>query len=315
MRNNTNTQTIEGRIYQHNLQVRKVENQASENYGKEFINGTIDVATDDNGMNILQVHYSYVTEITKSGKTNGSYTALKRIIDSGKTILTDGMDNATMVRLTPSAALNDFYPQGQDQLVSSPRNEGGFVTIVNSLHPENERSKFTFDALITNVKHVDADPEKNIAEDYTEIRCAIFNFRNDILPFTLVARNPGAMKYFEGLDATGANPVYTKVWGKIVNIFTKTEKVTESAFGEASVEEVTKRTREYVITGANPVPYEFDTEETMTAAELTKALQDREVALAENKKRTEEYYASRNGSKASQTAAPAASVPQGGFKF
>ena len=68
MRNNTNTQTIEGRIYQHNLQVRKVENQASENYGKEFINGTIDVATDDAGMNILQVHYSYVTEITKSGK-------------------------------------------------------------------------------------------------------------------------------------------------------------------------------------------------------------------------------------------------------
>ena len=124
MRNNTNTQTIEGRIYQHNLQVRKVENQASENYGKEFINGTIDVATDDAGMNILQVHYSYVTEITKSGKTNGSYTALKKIIDSGKTIITDGIDNATMVRLTPSAALNDFYPQGQEQLVSSPRNEG-----------------------------------------------------------------------------------------------------------------------------------------------------------------------------------------------
>ena len=47
MRNNTNTQTIEGRIYQHNLQVRKVENQASENYGKEFINGTIDVWKDN----------------------------------------------------------------------------------------------------------------------------------------------------------------------------------------------------------------------------------------------------------------------------
>ena len=47
MRNNTNTQVIEGRIYQHNLQMRKVENEASENYGKDFINGTIDVATDD----------------------------------------------------------------------------------------------------------------------------------------------------------------------------------------------------------------------------------------------------------------------------
>ena len=313
MRNNTNTQTIEGRIYQHNLQVRKVENQASENYGKEFINGTIDVATDDAGMNILQVHYSYVTEITKSGKTNGSYTALKRIIDSGKTILTDGMDNATMVRLTPSAALNDFYPQGQDQLVSSPRNEGGFVTIVNSLHPENERSKFTFDALITNVKHIDADPEKNIAEDYTEIRCAIFNFKNDILPFTLVARNPGAMKYFEGLDATGANPVYTKVWGKIVSKTISIERKTESAFGEDAVDTVERRVREWVITGAAKEPYEFGAEEVMTSADIKKALADREVMLAETKKRSDEYYANRNGGAAAVPTANA--VPEGGFNF
>ena len=312
MRNNTNTQTIEGRIYQHNLQVRKVENQASENYGKEFINGTIDVATDDAGMNILQVHYSYVTEITKSGKTNGSYTALKRIIDSGKTIITDGMDNATMVRLTPSAALNDFYPQGQEQLVSSPRNEGGFVTIISSLHPEADRNKFTFDALITGVKHIDADPEKNIAEDYTEIRCAIFNFKNDILPFTLVARNPGAMKYFEGLDASGANPVYTKVWGKIVSKTISIERKTESAFGDDAVDTVERRVREWVITGAAKEPYEFGLEETMTANDIKKALADREVYLAEVKKRSDEYYASRGAATATPTAN---AIPEGGFSF
>ena len=312
MRNNTNTQTIEGRIYQHNLQVRKVENQASENYGKEFINGTIDVATDDAGMNILQVHYSYVTEITKSGKTNGSYTALKRIIESGKTILNDGMDNATMVRLTPSAALNDFYPQGQEDLVSSPRNEGGFVTIVNSLHPENERSKFTFDALITAVKHIDADPEKNIAEDYAEIRCAIFNFKNDILPFTLVARNPGAMKYFEDLDVSGANPVYTKVWGKIVSKLVTTERKTESAFGEDAVDTFERRVREWVITGAAKEPYDFGNADVMTAEDVKKALADREVYLAEVKKRSDEYYASRNAGAAATTNA---AVPEGGFSF
>ena len=234
-------------------------------------------------------------------------------ICSGKTILTDGMDNATMVRLTPSAALNDFYPQGQDQLVSSPRNEGGFVTIVNSLHPENERSKFTFDALITNVKHIDADPEKNIAEDYTEIRCAIFNFKNDILPFTLVARNPGAMKYFEGLDATGANPVYTKVWGKIVSKTISIERKTESAFGEDAVDTVERRVREWVITGAAKEPYEFGAEEVMTSADVKKALADREVMLAETKKRSDEYYASRNGGAAAVPTANA--VPEGGFNF
>ena len=59
-RKNTNQETIEGRIYSHDLAIRKVENQKSENYGKEFINGKLDVATDDAGMNVVQVHHSYV---------------------------------------------------------------------------------------------------------------------------------------------------------------------------------------------------------------------------------------------------------------
>lgn len=313
MRNNTNTQVIEGRIYQHNLQMRKVENEASENYGKDFINGTIDVATDDAGMNILQVHYTYVTEMTKSGKTNGSYTALKRIIDSGKTILTDGLENATKVRLTPSAALNDFYPQGQDQLVSTPRNEGGFVTIINELHPEADRSKFTFDALITGVNHIEADEEKNIPEDYTEIKCAIFNFRNDILPFTLIARQPGAMKYFEDLGASGTNPVYTKVWGKIVSKTISIERTVESAFGDDAVDTVERRVREWVITGAAKEPYEYGNADVLTADDVKKALADREVMLAEVKKRSEEYYASRGNAVAG--GGNDAAVPAGGFNF
>lgn len=312
MRNNTNTQTIEGRIYQHNLNMRKVENQASENYGKEFINGTIDVATDEAGLNILQVHYSYVTEITKNGKVNGSYTALKRIIDSGKTILTDGMENATKVRLTPSAALNDFYPQGQDELVSTPRNEGGFVSIVNELHKEEDRNKFQFDVLITGVNHVEADPERNISEDYAEIKCALFNFKNDILPFTLVARQPGAMKYFEGLDASGTNPIYTKVWGKIVSKTISIEKKTESAFGDDAVDVVERRVREWVVTGAAKEPYEFGLEETMTTEDVKKALADREVMLAEVKKRSEEYYANRANTSSAGTNS---TVPEGGFSF
>ena len=151
MRTNKNTEQIAGRIYSHDLSIRKVENKNSENYGKEFINGTLDVATDDAGMNVIQVHYSYVTPTTKQGKGNVSYNALKQIIDSGKTIMNDGLDQATCVRLTPSIALNDFYPQGGDELVTTPRHEGGFVTILRGpaeLPPEAERNKFECDALI-----------------------------------------------------------------------------------------------------------------------------------------------------------------------
>ena len=314
MRKNVNAENIEGKVYQFKLE-KKVTGENSKNPGTEFISGTVDVATSAAQDNIIQVHYTYVAPTYNSGKTNTSFNALKQIMESGKTVLNDGWDAATVVRLNPSYALNDFYrDQGKGELVSTPRNEGGFVTIMteNAIHPEGDigRNKFEVDIVINNVSEVVPDE----GDSYVVVKGVTFDFRNTALPITLTARNKAAGQYFLNLNASNSNPIYTKVWGKIVNVFTKTEKVTESAFGEASVEEVTKRTREYVITGANPVPYEFDTEETMTAAELTKALQDREVALAENKKRTEEYYASQGSSKPVQ-AAPTAAVPQGGFKF
>jgi hypothetical protein len=123
------------------------------------------------------------------------------------------------------------------------------------------------------------------------------------------------MQYFLNLDASKSNPVYTKVWGKIVNVFTTVEKTIESAFGEAAVETVTHRNREYVVTGANPVPYEFDSAETITADELKKALQDREVYLASEKKRVEEYRASQNSGNASPAAQAANTVSKGDFNW
>lgn len=315
MRANVNREQIEGRIYQHNLSMKKVANSASANFGKTFINGTLDVATDEDCTNIITVHYTFVTEMTKSNAANPSFNNLKRIIEGAKTVLVDGKDQAWKVRLTPSAALNDFYPNGQDELVSQPRHEGGFVSIVSELHPEGiERNKFEFDTLITGVEKIEKDPENGIPEDYVRIRCAIFNFKNDILPFTLVARNPGAVKYFEDLGVTPSEPVYTSVWGKISNelISVKTEK--ESAFGEPAVDTVQRRVREWVITGAAKSPYDFGDPNIMTVKDVEKALQDRNLALAEIKKRSDEYYASRKEDVAANMANNI-NIPTGGFNF
>ena len=314
MRKNENTMNIEGKIYQFNLE-EKVTGENSKNPGTPFINGTIDVATDESLSNIVQVHYTYIAPTYASGKTNNNYTAVKKIIDSAKTVLTDGYADATMVRLNPSYQTNDFYPQGQENVVSTPRNEGGFITLVtpDKARPEGDagRNKFTFDIVISNV----AEKVPDEGDEYASIEGIVFNYNNSaIYPITLTARNKDAMKYFLDLGASKSNPVYTKVWGKIVNIFTTTEKTIESAFGEAAVETVTHRTREYVITGANPVPYEFDTDDTITADELKKALQDREVYLASEKKRTEEWRASQGGGNASP-AQQAATVSKGSFNW
>ena len=320
-RKNLNTETIEGRVYTHDLTIRKVENKSSENYGKEFINGTIDVATDDAGLNVIQVHYTYVTPTTKQGKGNVSYNSLKQIIESGKTILNDGIENATCVRLTPSIALNDFYPQGGDELVSTPRHEGGFVTVLKSpaeLHPEGPaRNEFKCDVLITNVIHVDANAERGIENDYVQLKGCIFNFRNDILPITFVVRHPAAMKYFEDAGIDPSHPMYTGVRGYSENHVRKIEKVVESAFGEDAVDIVERRVRELVVNNANKVPYDFGDPEVLTAEDITKAMENRNVMLAEVKARSVEYYANRGTSVAPTTSAPAASaaIPAGGFKF
>ena len=294
MRKALNSERIEGRIYQHSLAVKTVQNQTSANFGKEFIAGDIEVAVDEAGLNVIPVHFTYVTPTTSSGAENRTFTVLKKVIDGGKTWISNGKDEALKVRIDTAIALNDFYTQ-DGSLVSTKKNEGGFVSIINGeLAPENERNTFSVDMLITAVNRIEKNEEKNINEDFVSVRGAIFNFRNELLPVDFIVKNADGMKYFEDLGVTGAEPLYTKVWGRI-NCGTILNEVKEdSAFGESAVRTYERKIREWVITGTAKVPYDFGDENILTAAEVNKAQQDREVMLAETKKRSEEYRANKN---------------------
>ena len=167
--------------------------------------------------------------------------------------------------------------------------------------------------LITKVTHVDADPDRNIAEDYTTVSGAIFGYGPVLLPVSFTVRNKMGMEYFEGLDATPSNPVFTKLWGRINCMTIKTERREESAFGEAAVQTYERKSREYVITGTAKVPYDFGDEEVLTAADVSKMAQDRQVMLAEVEKRHNE----RQAQKASGVpfSGGTTTVPEGGFVF
>ena len=312
MRKAQNTERVEGYIYQHDLSVKQVQNQASSNFGKDFISGNLEVATDEEGLNVIKVHFTYVTETNKSGNKNATYTVLKKIIDENKTWTAVGKENALKVRVDTALALNDFY-NNNDELVSAKTNEGGFVTIINQLAEEKLRNTFSADMVITNVSHIEKDEEKNIEEDYVSVRGAIFNFRNDLLPVDFKVKNAEGMKYFEGLGATNSNPIYTKVWGKIISTtITRTSEV-ESAFGEAAVRTYSNSNKEWVITGTAKVPYDFGDENILTVEELTKAAQNREVYLAEVKKRAEDYKANKAAGNTTATATTATKTAD--FKF
>ena len=318
MRKNINTEHIEGRIYQHDLELKTVQNQSSANFGKQYINGTVEVATDEECLNIIPVSFTFVTENTKTGGKNKTYAEMMKIINEGKTILADGMEAATKVSIDTSIALNDFVA-ADDSMVSQVIHQGGFLTVVSALKDEALRNTFKTDMVITSVNRVEADPEKYIYEDYVSVRGAVFDFKNALLPVEFVVKNPDGMKYFEDLDVTSAEPIYTSVWGRI-DFKNVSIPVTEaSAFGESAVTVRNRKVKHWVITGASKVPYDFGDEKVMTEAELIKAMQDREVHLADVKKKREDYLAQKNNTPSAIPSAaiptPSAAVAQGKFSF
>lgn len=318
MRRNLNTVHIEGYVYDCSKLSLRTTGANSKNPNTEYLSGDLEIATDEEGLNVVPVHFTYVTEFySKSGKANSTFTNLKAILNNPNGAwVSGGKDEAIKVSISGSLALNDFY-SADDQRVSQKRIEGSFLNIVNSLNPvEDERNKFQCDMIINKVNRVAADEEKNIKEDYVTVGGAIFNFRNDLLPFDFKVKSAGGMEFFEDLGVTNANPVYTKVWGRYNNQTIKVKRVEESAFDEPAVNTSERKAKEWVITGTSKVPYEYGENGDLTAEELNNALQNREVHWAEIKKRNDEYLASKNNAIASssnKTAAPA--IKAGEFLF
>ncbi len=319
-----NTEKIEGYVYSigsnFNQLSERVTGENSKNPGTKYIAGDLDIAVDEAALNVITIHYTYVTETYASGKANNTYTALKRIIDNpDKMWINGGKDNAYKVQCTGvSIALNDFIASDGTK-VAAMRNENGFCTIVTELGPEAERNTFSADMLITKVTRKEADPDKNIEEDYVTVGGAIFGFGPILLPVTFVVRNEMGMNYFENLDAAPSNPVFTKVWGRINSLTVKTERTEESAFGEAAVQTYERKSREYVITGTAKVPYDFGDEEVLTTADVNAMVQKRQEMLAEVEKRYNDRQAKNaaaNSVNFDVTAATKkAEVPAGNFTF
>ena len=305
---------IEGYLYEHALE-KKVSGEKSKNPGTEFISGTVSIATDEDILNIVPVHFTYVTALTSSGKPNATFATLSNIIDGTyDTVMNGGKDNAAKIRIDSAIGLNEFYSDrsGKEELVSAKRNEGGFVHLVTDGLADDLRNRNTFkcDMLITNVRHIEADDERNLPEKAI-VKGAIFDFRKSLLPVEFTAVNPGAISYFEGLDASNSNPVFTQIWGRQVSETIVRTITEESAFGEAHVREVRTPHKDWVITGARPEPYVWDDESTLTAAEVNEAGKAREIMLATLKQRQDEYKASKGTAPAKTINTPA----NGNFNF
>lgn len=302
MRNNVH---LEGYVYDHNLQVKET-GPSSKNPGTKYIRGKVSLATDEKLLNIVDVNYHYVSPTTSKGNPNPTYNLLNDLIlGIKKTVMNGGVENAARVRIDSAIGLNEWYDKDY-QLVSVKENNGGFIHEVISLNSdEKERNKFDIDILITGTRNVEADPDRELPEKLI-LKGAIFDFRNNLLPVEFSVTNETAISYFEDLNITQKNPVFTHVKGRQISTTIKKTIVEEGAFGD-SIREVTSNRKDSVIVWAEKEPYEFDTEDTLLASEVKEAMAKRETELAALKSSAEEYRKTTN--------TPTIPVATGGFDF
>lgn len=283
----------------------------SKNPGTPYIRGVINVATDTDGLNVVPIYFTYVTETyAKSGKPNDTYKVLAQIIDADaagtlKTFANSGTD-AMKVRVDGDIEINDWMDR-EGNMVASKRVRGSFCHLVESASMLKPRATFDVDMLISST----VLREVENGNDYMQLGGYVFNFRGDILPVTFSIDMPEGIAYFEQQDVSSANPLLTNVWGDMVTTVVSGGKTVESAFGGPKVEATTRTLSSWSIVGCSPESMEFDDDSTITKAELKQKLMERESRVATEKARIEERNSSKGGQSAfsavtTKTASPTA---------
>ena len=294
--NFTNSVSVRGYVFSHTLQARETADY-------KYISGLVNVATDDEAVNVVPVNF-FVREKTKSGGTNATYANLKQIIDTNNTFENAGTD-ALRVRIDGAIDVNDFYNR-EGELVTGKRVRGSFCHFLNASEAistdKMPATQFEADVLL----QAAVERESNDGSTYLSLQGFAFNYRGDVLPVTFSISSPEGMAFFENEDISATNPYFGKVWGDIRSsvVVTETEQdSTQAAFGAPMVRETSRTFRTWEVVGAN-VNSGMD-ESTITQEELEKGIKEREVRLADLKSRTAE----RNGTTSGAAGFPASAAP------
>ncbi len=299
MKKMINKTHIQGLVYENELKLG-VAGPTAKNPGMEYINGKISILTGEE--NIVTISM-YEGALTSKGATNNKFATAKSLLDA-KSVMTDGMEAATAIKIDSAVSLNEWY-KGED-LVSTPQNFGGFVHIIPKAVPA---ATFETDMVIVRTSpemvKSESNPDEMVETGRLNVHGYIFDFMNAILPVKFVVENPNGVKFFEGMEPN----TFTKVWGNQVSSVFKSTKVEESAFGDSKVVESEFTRKEWVITGTTKEAYAEEV--TPTPQELQEAMANRNIKLAGIKQR----QAERQTATPAPAANPLAAVSAGGFNF
>jgi hypothetical protein len=290
-----NNVEVQGYVFEHTL------NERTSKAGQNYIAGDLKIATDEEGLNVVTVHYGYVTPMTAKGNPNETYNFLQTLIQDNKTWISVGKANAQKVRVSSAAIeVNDFWSERDQTMVAPKRIRGSFCSALtgNITKP----AVFDVDMVIDTVVHHEVEN----GDDYLELKGNVFDFRNNLIPLSLSVSKEEGIYVFEGMEISQKNPAVVHLWGSIVTNTVVSEETSkeEVAFGAPVVNTTSRKFQSWQVEGAS-VKQDFDSEATVTAEEFAELVQKRQEHVASEKTRQLEY---RNRNSGFATATPASKV-------
>lgn len=300
-----NKANVDGIVYEHKLRLKEC-GPNTKNPGQQFITGDVTVAVSDDMLTTVPVNFGFITEFFNkknddgTPKRNTTFDLLKRLIDNNETIANPayGKNGALRISIQGEVECNDFCLRDSGELVAQRRLRGVFAHVGSPT--DKMGATFETDMLIKSYTEREMEDEEN----YGILDGYVFNWRNDFMPVTYNVRIPAAMKYFDKADISQAEPLLTRLQGKIVSNTVERTVEEEGAFGEPIVKSTSSTFRSWDIFFAAKDPYEFGEDEVMTKNDIKAGMKIREEKLAGIKADWESRKEN-----ASAFAAPASSAP------
>lgn len=287
-----NKVNLRGWVFDYKLDARTTSTDAN-TPNMEFISGWMDVATDEDGLNIVRVQWGFLgTRRTyKNGKDNDTYTTVKEIASAGKSWKNDGKDAAPRVRIDGSIETNDWV-NNNGELVSPKQVTGQFCHTLTATEQTTPCAKFSADMLAQSA----AMRESMTGEEYMELKGFVFGWGDNIYPVTFSVPGEQGQKFFEDCDITPSDPYFGKVWGDICSTVQHIEREVDDSqvgFGQVAAVDQTRTLRTWNVEGAN-ISLGLS-EETVEQSDLERMMKRREERLADVKARSEARRNSSSG--------------------
>lgn len=257
-------------------QLAEVDLEYAEYQGNDVIRGDfkVRVVLPINGEDVeLDVPVRvYHNRITRAGKENPAYNSINSLIKDYASIAAVGEEEADYIRVTGAdIRMQEYYPQGGEELVSYPSVQGSFVNKVakTDISP---KANWELEVFIHGFNEI-----VNENEDYLEITGIGINYDGSAAIIPIKVNNKKIAEQMQSTFSAGQ----TVPMSGYLNFTSKIETVTEEAvIGEPIVKERTVRSSEIILTGAKaPIPDAY------TAEEIQQAVALRNDKLAANKQK------------------------------